>query len=65
MNNVLNQLAASSISGVYVSEVPTDADVLVDMDFYDALSSVEEGATIYGLVSDEIAEKIAADYGIR
>jgi hypothetical protein len=62
---MINQLAADTITGVYVSETPSGADVLTDMDFFDALRSVKDGETIYGAVSDEVAEKIAAEYGIR
>jgi hypothetical protein len=58
-------LAADTVSGVYNSEIPTDADVLWDKDFYDMLSTVEEGEVLYGDVSEEWAEKIAAEYGIR
>lgn len=58
-----NQLAATTVDGVYVCE--PNGEILIDMDFYDALSSLKDGDTIYGLVSDEIAEKIATEYGIR
>jgi hypothetical protein len=58
-------LAADTASGVYNSEIPTDADVLKDKAFYDMLSTVEEGETLYGDVSEEWAEKIAAEYGIK
>lgn len=69
MNTGRNELAANSIDGVYVCENSAakqhGKDVLVDMDFYDALKSVKDGETVFGDVSDEIAELIEKDYGIR
>lgn len=65
-----NELAADTINGVYVCENATarnegeSGEILYDMDFYNALAGDFDG-TIYGNVSDEIAEKIAAEYGIH
>lgn len=64
-DTMTNQLAADTIYGVYVSEAPSGVEVLRDMDFFDALRSVKDGETIYGTVSDDVAEKIADEYGIR
>lgn len=63
-----NQLAANTVDGTYVCENPSASkgvDVLVDEDFYAALSTVKDGETIYGNVSDEWAQRIEAEYGIR
>ena len=60
-----NTLAADTINGVYVSEIPTGSDILVDKAFINALDALPEGETIYGDVSDEISEKIESEYGIR
>lgn len=60
-----NELAADTVNGVYVCEnAASNGTVLVDMDFYESLSEDFEG-TIYGNVSDEIAQKIIEEYGIR
>ena len=71
MNTTRNELAADTINGVYVCENAAarnegeSGEVLTDMDFYDALATLPEGSRIFGNVSDEIAEKIEAEYGIR
>lgn len=70
MEKIKTQLAADTIHGVYVCEIPGTLDrpgpaVLVDGDFLAALSTVADGETIHGLVSDEIAKQIEAVYGIR
>jgi hypothetical protein len=64
-NNNVNTLAADTICGVYVSEIPSGSEVLSDYDFLDALSTVADGDTIYGSVSDHIAKLIDDEYGIR
>ena len=65
-----NELAANKHDGVFVCENPSvhtqrqdGAEVLMDMDFYDALSSAS--GHIYGNVSDSVASLIADEYGIR
>lgn len=65
VSNGRNKLAADWINGVYNSEIPTDGKPLVDDAFLSALKDVKDGETIYGDVSDEIAEKIEVEYGIR
>ena len=63
-----NQLRADTVTGVYVAEVENcgvDDQILEDMDFYEALPHVREGEILYGLISDDVAELIAKDYGIR
>lgn len=67
MNSNRNELAATTIDGVYPCEnaASNGISILVDMDFYTALSSVNEGETIYGNVSDELAQRIECEYGIR
>lgn len=60
----VNLLAADTINGVYVSEHPGDAAILLDEDFYRALEDDFEG-TIYGTVSDELAKTIENEYGIH
>lgn len=64
------ELAADTIAGVYVCE-NSEADssegpveILYDMDFYEALDSDFKG-TIFGNVSDDIAQKINEEYGIN
>jgi hypothetical protein len=64
-NEKANQLAADTINGVYVCENPTDQEILDSEMFYKCLADLPEGETIYGLVTDEMAEKIASEYGIR
>jgi UPF0288 family protein (methanogenesis marker protein 3) len=65
-----NELAADTVNGVYICENAAAKNqgesgvVLEDMDFYSALSEDFEG-TIYGSVSDEIAEMIEKEYGIK
>ena len=60
-----NQLRADTVTGVYVGEVNETYDnTLFDDDFYTALADPFTG-TIYGVVNDEIAAKIEAEYGIR
>ena len=63
-----NELAADTIHGVYPCEnaaaEQNGCTVLEEMDFYEALGSDFAG-TIYGNVSDELAERIADEYGIR
>ena len=61
------ELAADTITGVYRcanDDCEKGAEILFDDDFYDELSSVEPG-TIYGNVSEEIANKIEIEYGIH
>lgn len=70
MMSIQNQLAANTVYGVYICENPSIQDqrrgavVLENMDFYEALSTLADGVTIYGSVSDSVSEKIEADYGI-
>jgi hypothetical protein len=69
MNTGRNELAANNTDGVYNCEnaaaKQSGKNVLVDMDFYEALKTVKDGETIFGDVSDEIAELIDKDYGIH
>lgn len=63
-----NVLAADTINGVYVFDadaLDSADDLLVGRDFINALKYVEEGEVIYGNVSDEEAEEIEREYGIR
>jgi len=70
-NHNRNELAANTIDGVYVCENAASrnecesGEVLQDMDFYDALSDCPDGVTLYGNVSDELAQRIEEEYGIR
>jgi hypothetical protein len=63
-----SMLAADTSHGVYVSEIPSDAEVvLYDEDFLEAIGSKfeEYGVnTIYGIVDDSTLAKIVAEYGI-
>lgn len=61
----MNQLIADTINGVYPGEAPSEADVLIGQDFLDALSTCKDTEVLYGLVDDDIAAKIEAEYGIR
>ena len=61
----MNTLAADTINGVYVSEIPTDADILDGPFFLQCLDDLKDGETIYGLVDDETAAKIDSEYGIK
>lgn len=63
-NQNRNELAADLNNGTYVCENPSDAEILFDMDFYERLGDDWKG-TIYGNVSDEIAEMIENEYGIH
>ncbi len=69
-NQNRNELAADTINGVYVCENGAarnegeSGEILYDMDFYNALADDFEG-TIYGNVSDEIAQMIIDKYGIH
>lgn len=59
------KLAANVIDGVYVvNSIPPDVSVYIDESFHDVLKTVEESETIYGIVNDEIKQKIIDDYGI-
>jgi len=58
-------LAANTAQGVYISEIPTNEETLIERDFIDTLDSLPDGITIYGMVSDELARKIEDEYGIR
>lgn len=58
-----NELAANIIDGVYVCDNP-DEEVLFDDDFYNAIMTAGY-ITIYGNVSDEIAQKIENEFGIH
>ena len=58
-----NELAADTINGVYVCE-NGNRPVMYDWDFYEALGEGFDGV-IYGNVTDEIAEKINQEYGIK
>jgi len=60
----MNQLAADTVNGVYVCENPSE-EVLGDKEFYEALDDLRDGEIIYGLISDEMAEVIENEYGIR
>lgn len=65
-----HELAADTQHGVYVCEnaaARNDGNagiVLYDEDFVEALGHVKDGETIYGNVSDDIAEQIINEYGI-
>jgi len=65
-----NELAANTIDGVWVCENAAARNegesgiVLENWDFYEALATDFQG-NIFGLVSDEIAELIDREYGIR
>ncbi len=59
-------LTADTINGVMFSEkLDNDYDVLGDMDFYDALPSVEDGEVIYGAVSPDVYKRVEQEYGVR
>ena len=64
-NAKMNTLAADTTNGVYVSEIPTDADILDGQFFMQCLDDLKDGETIYGLVDDETAAKIDSEYGIK
>ena len=58
------KLAADTINGVYeVNYIPPHVLVYLDT-FKDELSTLRDGQVIYGIVSDEEAEEIDAEYGI-
>jgi len=60
-----HHLAANSIEGVFVCENPSSEEYIYkDEAFYNALKDCGE-ETIYGLVSNEIYEKIDSEYGIQ
>ena len=60
-----HHLAANSIEGVFTCENPSSEEYIYkDEAFYNALKDCGE-ETIYGLVSDEMAEKINSEYGIQ
>ena len=60
-----HHLAANSIEGVFTCENPSSEEYIYkDEAFYNALKDCGE-ETIYGLVSDEMAEKIDSEYGIQ
>ena len=63
-NGGLCTLAADTSTGVYNSEIPTDADVLDGPLFLRCLEDLKDGETIYGLVDHETASKIEQEYGI-
>lgn len=59
-------LTADTINGVMFSDkFEDDYDVLGDMDFYDALPSVEDGEVIYGAVSPDVYKRVEQEYGVR
>ena len=59
-------LTADTINGVMFSEkLDNDYEVLGDMDFYDALPSVEDGEVIYGAVSPQVYKRVEQEYGVR
>jgi hypothetical protein len=59
-------LTADTINGVQISEpFADDYDVLGEMDFYDALPSVQDGEILHGVVSPQLYEAVAREYGIR
>lgn len=64
-----NELAANTVDGVYNCESAAakqhNKDVLQEMDFYNALATLEDGETIYGVVSDDLAARIEEEYGIH
>ena len=57
-----NELAASDLDGVYPCENGLH-EVLIDMAFYEALSTAS--GIIHGNVSDSVAALIEAEYGIH
>ena len=60
-----NQLAADTNNGVYVSEANCEpSEILGDDLFYACLKDLGDDEIIYGLISDEMAEKIRNEYGI-
>ena len=62
----LAYLTADTANGVMFSDkFEDDYDVLGDMDFYDALPSLEDGEVIYGAVNQEVYKRVEQEYGIR
>jgi hypothetical protein len=58
-------LKADTIDGVTLTEpFEDDYAVLGDMDFYNALTSLEDGEVLYGMVLPEIYDYIKKQYGI-
>jgi hypothetical protein len=50
---------------MFSEKLDNDYDVLGDMDFYDALPSVEDGEVIYGAVSPDVYKRVEQEYGVR
>jgi len=69
----LNQLAADTTNGVYVCENSKNTPYMEDAPkevldgefFYNCLPDLKDDEIIYGLVSDEIVDKIKSEYGIK
>lgn len=59
-------LTADTVNGVMFSDkFEDDYDVLGDMDFYDALPSLEDGEVIYGAVNPEVYKRVEQEYGVQ
>lgn len=59
-------LTADTVNGVMFNDKFEDNyDVLGDMDFYDALPSLEDGEVIYGAVNPDVYKRVEQEYGVR
>ena len=60
------KLQADSVNGVMLADFDEDNyDVLGNEDFLQALEACQDGEILYGVVNQEVFDKINEEYGVR